>query len=214
MKTSSMVFISALLCASTTSGSLVAQGIYIGGKGGFGSSSYSVKEEGQEVEGLSARSGVMAGILGGFQTGSVFAAEVQFMFARKGFESDNTDGEGFRVDYVQIPLLARATFSEENVVNPRVFVGPIIGFETTCDYQAAGALEPISCPFETNSTEAGILLGGGISVSDPIQFTVDVTFDFGLTNVRGDTAGETSFKSRRLSFLFGIEYAFWDRSGY
>ncbi len=60
----------------------------------------------------------------------------------------------------------------------------------------------------------GVLLGGGISISDPIQFTVDVTFDFGLTNVRGDGTSGTSYKNSRLSFLFGIEYSFWERAGY
>jgi hypothetical protein len=57
-------------------------------------------------------------------------------------------------------------------------------------------------------------MGGGISISDPIQFTVDITFAFGLTNVRGGSSDEASFKSRRLSFLFGIEYSFWERADY
>jgi hypothetical protein len=39
-------------------------------------------------------------------------------------------------------------------------------------------------------------MGGGISISDPIQFTVDITFAFGLTNVRGGSSDEASFKSR------------------
>jgi hypothetical protein len=190
------------------------QGIYLGGKFGFGSANYSVKEGETEVEGITAKTGVLAGILGGYQTGSLLAVELQVLFARKGFGSEADNGDELKVDYIQVPLLARATFTEENLVNPRVFAGPIVGFETRCGWKPAGQLETVGCPFETNSTEVGILLGGGVSISDPIQFTIDLAFDFGLTNVRGDGSDETSYRSRRLSFLFGIEYAFWDRGGY
>ncbi|UCG85762.1 MAG: PorT family protein [Gemmatimonadota bacterium] len=211
IKVSGFIVLSLLGAAATGA---TAQGVYIGGKGGFGSSSYSVTEGGEEVSGLNARSGVLAGILGGYQIGHLFAVELELLFARKGFESEVEGGDEFRVDYVQLPILARMTFSQENLVNPRVFAGAIVGFETACGWKAAGQLETVACPFETNSTEAGILVGGGVSISDPVQFTVDATFDFGLTNVRGAESGETSFKSRRLSFVFGIEYAFWDRGGY
>ena len=208
----SVAIVLSLLGAAATNAA--AQGVYVGGKGGFGSSSYSVKEAGEEVSGLNAVSGVLAGILAGYQTGSPLAIELELLFARKGFKSEVESGDELRVDYVQIPVLVRVTFSQENLVNPRVFGGPLLGFETRCGWKAAGQLETVPCPFETSSTEVAMLVGGGISISDPIQFTIDATFDFGLTNVRGDGDGGSSFKSRRLSFVFGIEYAFWNRDGY
>jgi len=212
MRSRALVLCWILLLTATTGAA--AQGIYIGGKFGFGSTNYNVKEGGEEVGGISAKTGVLSGVLGGYQTGSLIAVEVQVLYARKGFGSEVEDGDELKIDYIQIPLLARATFSQENLVNPRIFAGPIVGFETGCGWKPAGQLETVTCPFETNSTEVGVLLGGGISISDPIQFTVDVTFDFGLTNVRGDGTSETSYKNSRLSFLFGIEYSFWERGGY
>ena len=189
-----------------------AQGFYLGGRGGFGNSSYTLKEGDQQVDDVQAESGVMAGLLAGYQFAGIFSSEVDLMFARKGFSVGGDDGDVYRFDYFQVPVLARATFTEDNVVNPRVFVGPIFGFETRCQWTPAGQLESGSCPFETNSTEVGILLGGGITIGAPIQFTVDVIFDFGLTNIRSGDATESTYKSRRLGFLFGIEYSFWDRS--
>ena len=188
-----------------------AQGFYIGGRGGFGSSSYTLKEGEQQVEDVEAQTGVMAALLAGYQFPGMFSVEVDLMFARKGFTVGGDEGDVFRFDYFQVPLLARATFTEDNVVNPRAFAGPIFGFETRCQWTPAGQLESEGCPFETNSTEIGILVGGGITVGAPIQFTIDVIFDFGLTNVRSGDASEASYRSRRLGFLFGIEYSFWDR---
>ena len=211
MRTRTAVSLSILLSV-VVSVPASAQGFYIGGRGGFASSSYTLKEGDQRVEDVEAQSGVMAGLLAGYQFAGMFSAEVDLMFARKGFTVGGDDGALYRFDYFQVPVLARATFTEDNVVNPRVFVGPIFGFETRCQWTPAGQLESGSCPFETNSTEVGILLGGGITIGAPIQFTVDVIFDFGLTNIRSGDATESTYKSRRLGFLFGIEYSFWDRS--
>ena len=211
MRTRTAVSLSILLSVVTSVPAL-GQGFYLGGRGGFASSSYTLKEGDQQVEDVEAQSGVMAGLLAGYQFAGMFSAEVDLMFARKGFTVGGDDGALYRFDYFQVPVLARATFTEDNVVNPRVFAGPIFGFETRCQWTPAGQLESGSCPFETNSTEVGILLGGGITIGAPIQFTVDVIFDFGLTNVRSGDAAEASYKSRRLGFLFGIEYSFWDRS--
>lgn len=205
-----LVTLACLAQASET----MAQGIYIGGKGGFGSVNYTVKEGDQDVEGVTGESGLMAGIYAGYQTPSMFAVEVQLMYASKGFGSEAEDGDEFTVQYIQLPLLARLTISEKNAMNPRVFAGPIFGYETSCKWKEGGQLETVDCPFETNSTEAGLLFGGGVSFGDPIQFTFDVTFDFGLTNARGGGSNETTFKSNRLSFLLGIEYSFWEREEY
>ncbi len=211
MRTRTAVSLSILLSVVTSVPAL-GQGFYIGGRGGFASSSYTLKEGDQRVEDVEAQSGVMAGLLAGYQFAGMFSAEVDLMFARKGFTVGGDDGDLYRFDYFQVPVLARATFTEDNVVNPRVFAGPIFGFETRCQWTPGGQLESVSCPFATNSTEIGILLGGGITIGAPIQFTVDVIFDFGLTNVRSADATEATYKSRRLGFLFGIEYSFWDRS--
>jgi len=211
MRTRTAVSLSILLSVVTSVPAL-GQGFYLGGRGGFGNTSYTLKEGQQQVDNVEAQSGVMAGLLAGYQFAGMFSAEVDLMFARKGFTVGGDEGDIYRFDYFQVPVLARATFTEDNVVNPRAFAGPIFGFETRCQWTPAGQLDSEGCPFATNSTEIGILVGGGITIGAPIQFTVDVIFDFGLTNVRSGDATEASYKSRRLGFLFGIEYSFWDRS--
>lgn len=136
------------------------------------------------------RVGLAVGIFGSFALSDAFAFQPELLFIQKGadFVADDGTGGAFRLDYVQIPLLARiriATGDAKTV--PFVMVGPSIAFRIGCD---AGVNTPTGfvsqecdaiSPSGIASTDFSLIGGAGVEISNLI---LSVRYDYSLTQLK------------------------------
>jgi outer membrane protein W len=155
--------------------------------------------------------------LGGFLTYSIentFAVTGKILYSQKGakYQVGGTEVKQ-HLNYVEIPVLARAFFNKEGMVRPNIFVGPSFGFLTgakakvgSSDYEDitdGSSNENYKDVF--NSFDFGIAggLGFNIRVASEMYFIVDARYTHGLSDisVANDSSNNQAFAlTAALSF--------------
>lgn len=189
-----------------------AAGVDAGVKGGVNMSDLNVENTTDPED---SRSGMAAGAWVGLAVTNMFSIQPEALFMMKGDQGrDVVDGTEVTVtaklDYVQVPVLAKLALAPEATVRPTLFAGPTVGINTSSKLSAKGENEDASAEVEVNlkddtkPIEMGVVFGGGLEFpfGDSAQsFGVEARYDLGLTNVvdNPDTGGET--RTRTLSIL-------------
>ena len=193
-----------------------AQSLRFGVKGGIASTTL----VGEDVKDLGAKS-LTGGIAGGFLTvqfGQFFALQPEVLWTRKGaqltIEDEEVPGsamEGdFRVDYIEIPLLAQAIFAlPGDRVLPRIFAGPAVSFKNRCEAQVddGGVEVKMDCDevdADVTKTDWGAVMGLGTEIDlGALALVLDARASFGLNTI-DDTANPDEIKNRSLSAMVGV----------
>src|SRR5262249_55093001 len=135
-------------------------------------------------------------------------------YSPKGVKSsDGGVDVSIRLNYLEVPVLARWNFTSSSSVTPHLYAGPAIAFRTGCSLSlsAQGASLSSECT-ELESDEGGQLniskIGFGVVVGGGLSFdlgarraTVGARYDAGLKNIV--SSGEA--KNRTLSILASFE---------
>lgn len=118
-------------------------------------------------------------------------AEVLFASRSRSFE----DVVGFRrylhVDYVQIPLLARASLARRGTKRPYALVGPFIAWRASSNIQPGHYVgdEPVN-PSDVRVRDAGAIIGlGSDVVTSGGRATFELRLGLGLVDVLEDRTG-------------------------
>lgn len=135
------------------------------------------------------RVGLAVGVFGSFLISDAFAFQPELLFIQKGADFVAEDGTGgaFRLDYVQIPLLARIRVATgEAKAVPFVMLGPAIAFRIGCD---GGLNTPTGfvsrecdaiSPSGVAGTDFSLIGGAGVEVSNLV---FSVRYDYSLTQL-------------------------------
>lgn len=128
--------------------------------------------------------------------------ETGVFYAQKGAEGQykeniiKGDYEGnagtFKLDYIEIPVLAKYRFETESALKPYVIAGPYVEFNLNSEVKASkniAYLEDISA--EIKSTGFGLIIGAGsdFQISER-KFNIQVRYGLGLTPVYEDRSDE------------------------
>lgn len=153
-----------------------------------------------------------------------FSLQPEILFTQKGFGSALLEGIidvdlTVSLDYFELPVLAKYTFSADKRFRPTLFAGPSFAYcfgstLTVSSWIFSGDLDFSSL---THTTDFGIVLGGGFDyVLDRGTVVFDARFNYGFTNVilsgdfeiNGDTETieEDDFKNYGLSFMIGYVF--------
>ncbi|HLO54662.1 MAG TPA: porin family protein [Saprospiraceae bacterium] len=119
----------------------------------------------------------------------------------------------FKFNYIQIPILAKYQFGDQNRVNFFVEGGPYVGFgigkgkiESCLDGECD--VEELSFgntdDNDIKNPDFGIQLGGGIIVNS--KFSIDIRYVYGIQNLIIDS-DEDDFL-RNTAFNIGVGYSF------
>ena len=140
-----------------------------------------------------------------------FGLQIDALYSQKGTKFDQTfeeEGETFTfgfdgsVDYLEFPILLRATMPASDAVKFRVFTGPAIGFKVSDDVKTTFNGQPDN---EDNTEFKGQdfswVLGGAVQFG---QVFFDVRYSWGMTNILKDDDGE-EVKTRTLGFMVGFQ---------
>jgi hypothetical protein len=176
---------------------------------------------GKDADDSEYKSGLVAG---GFVTYSIqdtYAFTTKILFNQKGAKSE--DGETKeRLNYIEVPVLARVFFNREGTVRPNVFFGPSFGFLTGAqwklgddDYKNVEDIEDFD-PFTDvdsykdvyNTFDFGVSLGLGLSirVADEMYFIIDTRYTYGLSEVYKNADGSSNNQNATVTagLSFGI----------
>ena len=103
-----------------------------------------------------------------------------------------------RINYLQIPFLAKFSFGTESNIKPFAYAGAAPAFTTSAKFKGGGEEEDIRD--EVKSTDFSILFGGGVRFG---QFAGEVRYGWGLMNINGN-ALESEINTRQIAILFSV----------
>lgn len=203
------------LCVLAAVAPLAARGAGVdaGVKGGLNVSDLNI-ENTTDLE--DSRSGMAAGAWVGLPVTNMFSIQPEALFMMKGDQGrDVVDGTEVTVtaklDYVQVPVLAKLALAPDAAVRPTLFAGPTVGINTRSKLSAKGETPDASAEVEvdikddTKPVEMGVVFGGGLDFpfgDSPQSFGVEARYDLGLTNV-DDTASSTDETRTRTFSILG-----------
>jgi hypothetical protein len=136
------------------------------------------------------RVGLAVGVFGSFLLSDAFAFQPEILFIQKGadFVSDDGTGGAFRLDYLQIPLLARLRLSTgEAKAVPFITFGPAIAFRIGCDGGVSTPTGFVSrqcddiSPSGVAGTDFSLIGGAGVEISNLI---VSVRYDYSFSQLK------------------------------
>ena len=203
----------ALLTAVLVPASASAQGFSAGVKGGLNVARLTFNfADVNPVK--SSRNGL---IIGGFvaKDGAKFGVAAEVLYSEKGGTLDfSSPGQistaEVRLDYVDIPILARYNFTTSKTV-VHVYGGPVFSFsvkdEETDTDRASNAVNPPPPTTQdagAESSDIGIAVGGQFDVR---KFVIDARYTWGLKDIfKGDPEGDPKVKNNVFSIMFGFRF--------
>jgi hypothetical protein len=172
---------------------------------------------GSYLENASSRAGFAAGLMAVLPVSPRFAVQPELMFTMKGaYSSSGGISAVARIDYIELPVLARFEIPASGSVKPFVYGGPAFAYQTSCALQGQGTIS-IDCEkiaaqarlavpgAKFNSTDFDGIIGGGIGFDvGGRKMTVGVRYDVGFVKL----ITYSDSKNRVLSFVGSLEWPF------
>ena len=218
--------IGALVLVLLFSSSLLAQGITAKGiKCGLNIANLT----GDDVENADPK---ICLVLGGFLTyelNEMFAIQPEVLFSMKGakFEDeyteeysnyeyyDRTEGS-WKLNYLEIPVLAKLNIPMESNVKPNIFIGPALGINLSATYDMdyewwekedgvivdEGSGSDDGDIEDIKGADFGLIFGAGVEFG---KITVDARYNLGLSTI-DDSDEESDVKNSVISIMLGYSF--------
>jgi hypothetical protein len=150
--------------------------------------------------------GGAGGLFVAYDMTRAFGLQAEALFSQKGTRSDNAFGSGedlkIRVDYIEVPVLARANLRAADRATVHLFGGPSFAARLR-DSQKIGSdsLEGEE-RLEVRRYDVGATVGAALDLN---RFIVDVRYTFGLLNINdGPDRDEFEVKTRTFTTMVGF----------
>ena len=139
---------------------------------------------------------------------SSFQIEITPKYIQKGFRTGVSDlNGGYDLAYLSVPIYAAWHLPLGGPAAARILAGGSLGYELSCDVEVTVGVgnPPTKQPCAdgtTNKFDVGLIGGVGMAVA---FLTIDLTYDFGLVNVNGDSSGP-SVKNRTWGVVVSARF--------
>ncbi|MCP4217382.1 MAG: PorT family protein [bacterium] len=191
----------------------------IGIKAGFNLANMSDLDEGMMVD-MGSRKGAVAGIFYCHKLSKSFYIQSEILYSMKGAEASGTEtrfGLSFaydyklKMDYFEVPILAKIKIPSKGNVAPNFFAGPYVAFKSKAEmhvYENLGDIliaEVESQELEgIKSTDFGVVFGGGLDYKTGSgNLILDLRYVLGLSKI--DDTGY-SRRNSNISLTVGFEF--------
>jgi hypothetical protein len=203
--------LSALLSLVLVSGpAWAAEEIYGGIKGGVNIANNSWDPEDAELE--DSRTGMSLGGYVGIPVSRTFAVQPEALFTMKG-DSEEADGlsASTKLNYIEVPVLARAQFMHDASARPSLYAGPCVGFNISANAEVDDGTGSVEADIkdEVNPIDFGMAFGGGLEI--PISngknsIGLDVRYTMGLNNINDseDTDSDVTNSTIQIMGTVGL----------
>lgn len=194
-----------------------AQGISVGAKFGPGFSNVHGSSKIEDVKGNKANKTLIVphfGVFANYSFGELFSAQVELNYAGKGFKwkghenGVNDVTYNWSLKYIEIPILAKATFGEDWPVQVFGEIGPFIGFNTSATIDGDKYVGIFKIKDEFKGIDFGFVIGaGGIyMILDNLGVLVDMRYTLGLVNINDYPSGYVGDKESVKTGVFNIDF--------
>ncbi len=144
--------------------------------------------------------GAVGGVFFGSHINDRVGVQVEGLYSQQGAK-DKTPGSDakYRVNYFNVPVLARFGNTTTNATHFHVFTGPQAGFKLNAKASSKNLGLTVDVGDEVKGFDFGWVLGAGVEMN---RLTFDVRYVLGLTNI-ATTPGDSA-KNRTFSAMAGI----------
>jgi outer membrane protein W len=165
------------------------------------------------------KTGLTGGVLINYAFNECFSLQPELLYTQKGFGRallEDIIDLTVSLDYFELPVLAKYTFSPGKKFRPALFAGPSFAYCSSSTLTVSALILSADIDFSslTHVTDFGLILGGGFDYSlENGTIVFDARFEWGMTNVimsgdfeiNGDThtIDEDDFKNYGLSITLG-----------
>lgn len=163
--------------------------------------------------------GAYVGAFMNYRLNDMFVVQPEAFFAMRGWKFEEGDySESWKLNYIDLDVLARLTVPMEGMVKPTVFVGPYVGFNISSDYKIEvgdeseeGSLEDAG--INVKGVDFGFVVGGGVDfeLSNGGMIILDIRYQMGLLNVleadeEDENSEEPAVKNNTIIFMAGYGF--------
>jgi len=156
------------------------------------------------VDGTESRTGFMAGAYVNIGVPmSPVSIQPEVLYSQLGAEdSEAGNTVKIKLDYIQVPVLAKFDFASPGPVAPNVYFGPYIGFNVNAEAEVSDGTASLSGDIkdEIKDTDFGVVVGAGVDIT---KFNIGVRYGAGLTKVFED---DSDGKNGVFSIVAGINF--------
>lgn len=171
---------------------------------------------GSDFSGVGSRTGLTLGGYVTFHLDRRFGLEPELMFTQRGAsEESGGDRVTLKMDYIDVPVLARWDVPTSGQLHPFFLAGPTLSFEVSCNGEESqgGASVSASCDdinaaspgsLSKKSFDLGATLGGGIvfPAGKKTNLSIGIRYTHGLVA----TFDGSDAKNRTWQFLAGLSF--------
>jgi hypothetical protein len=166
--------------------------------------------------GAKTKTGFSAGAFFGVDLSTMFRIQLNGQYVQKGAKFEES-GVTVTFDVPYVEFLLPVTFLipiENSSITPRIYVGPSLAFEMSCDVKAEfeDQSESISCSdadAPTKSTDYGVLFGAGVDFAlGSGALTLDVLYNLGLADLNDYPDDPNTVKNRNIQIMLGYAFLF------
>jgi hypothetical protein len=167
---------------------------------------------GDDIEESDARIGFCLGGFSSLNLAKNFALQGEVLYTQKGaYDEEYVLGEllktTIKVDYLELPLLAKLVLPTGGGLVPSVYLGPAVAFEMGSSFEfELGGLKVEGDLTDVKDVDIGLVLGTGLGFGPgPIGFLLDFRYTAGLVSI-DDTPGEnqTDLKNSVATLSVGV----------
>lgn len=151
----------------------------------------------------SARTGFLIGAYADFSLpNSPVVIQPELLYSQKGYKANNVSTFAgsyditYKLDYLEVPVLAKLSFGNSGSLTPHVYAGPYLGFNITHKAEAQGKSSNISQ--NISSTDFGFVGGAGVTVSG---FDIGARYEAGLSKLVKNSDGKNG------AFMITVGYS-------
>lgn len=182
--------------------SVRAENVMFGVEGGLSLANL----KGGDVYNNSIKYGATGGVFGRYTLSDIFAIQPEVLFAMKGakYEADGIKSQQ-EINYIEIPVLLRATMQNEGKLKPSLFAGPAIGILLSNKITNG---EEIDIKDASNSGDFGLVFGAGAEyMLEKGCVLIDARYELGLTSTM-KSAEDKEVKNSVISIMIGYGMQF------
>lgn len=161
----------------------------------------------------SPRYGLTGGLYGNYTFYSMgeavdFSVQPGVYYTMKGFRAvqptspTTTTDLSVNNDYIELPILMKASFSLGLPVNSYVLAGPSVGYRIINNASTENPVVPAvetSVEAKYQDFDFGVVLGAGVDLD--MGVSVDARFNLGLYNIEDAPTGDNYTKTRSISLM-------------
>ena len=200
MKRELTVVLAAVLVLGTSGAAKAVGGVEAGVKGGVNIANQTSNPDDQAP--ADSRTGLALGGFVGIPVLPNLQIQPEALFMMKGGEDSQAGSTStYKLNYVEVPVLAKLGFMNQSPAHPCLFVGPSIGFAASSKADVAGAT--VDLKDNTKPFDVGVVVGAGLDFQN---VGLDVRYTRGVTNVNDTPNSSTDVNNSVISIMGSFRF--------